>query len=70
MDDQMVATDFRTELSALLNRFTREKGSDTPDFILAQFVVSALVAFDGAVVVRDRWLGRSIAEPVGPEPDL
>lgn len=46
---------FRADLSALLNRYSRENGSDTPDFVLAKFVALALHAFDQAVLARDKW---------------
>lgn len=37
------------ELSALLNRRSLENDSDTPDYILAQFMIDCLAAFNGAV---------------------
>ncbi len=49
---------FRRELEALLNRESMENGSNTPDFILAQFMADALEAFDKAVSRREEWYGR------------
>ena len=46
---------FRSELSALINSHSLENGSDTPDFILAEFLADCLVAFDKAVAQRTRW---------------
>jgi len=57
---------FRSELNDLINCHSRENGSNTPDFILAQFLHQCLDAFDTAVRLRDRWYGR-IQEPGGIE---
>lgn len=46
---------FKDELIALLNRASLENGSDTPDFILAQYLIDCLIAFDRAVVARSNW---------------
>ena len=50
---------FGTELAALLNRHSREAGSDTPDFILSQFLIRCLATFDHAVAHREDWYGRT-----------
>jgi len=47
--------DFHKELENLINKHSKENGSDTPDFILAQYLVDCLEAFDKAVVDRTRW---------------
>lgn len=49
--------DFVTELKQLINKHSREKGSSTPDFILAKYLESCLAAFDGATRARDLWYG-------------
>ena len=46
------------ELGALLNKYNRESYSNTPDFILAQYVMGCTKAFDEAVVARADWYGR------------
>lgn len=48
---------FRTGLERLINRCSQEKGSNTPDFILAAFMASCLSVFDAAVRRRDEWYG-------------
>lgn len=48
-------SDFRKELTSLINRYSRENGSNTPDFILATFLISCLKAFDEAVNTRKDW---------------
>lgn len=43
---------FMSELMALLNRHSKENGSDTADFVLAQYLVHCLEAFDYATRYR------------------
>lgn len=52
---------FRKQLEGLLNRCSKENGSDTPDSILARYLADCLRAFDHAVCRREEWYGR------GPE---
>jgi hypothetical protein len=46
------------DLAEALNRYSAENGSNTPDFILAQYLTTCLGAFDAAVQERARWYGR------------
>ena len=46
---------FRTELCALLNKYSMENGSDTPDFILRDYLYRCLEAFDKAANARREW---------------
>ena len=48
---------FERELESLVNRYSRESDSDTPDFILAQYIVGCLQAFNIATRSRDTWHG-------------
>lgn len=49
---------FEAEVRKLINRQSREDGSDTPDHILAQYLNECLVAFEIAVRQREVWHGR------------
>jgi len=60
--------EFRTELEQLLNRHSKENESNTPDFILANFILSSLAAFDSAVREREIWYGRPLSENTSSEP--
>lgn len=51
--------EFRHKLEALINEQSMESVSDTPDFILCQYLMDALAAFDKAVVAREKWYGRN-----------
>lgn len=53
------------ELAALLNRHSRENASNTPDFILAEYMLTCLAAFEHASRKRETWFGRFLT-PSGP----
>ena len=52
------------ELATVLNRFSAENPSNTPDFILAQYLIGCLAAWDRATQQRETWYGRD-ARPTG-----
>lgn len=60
----MAKTTFFAELEALINRHSMENESNTPDFILRNFIAKTLEAFNDATRDRDDWFGgkRSILE--------
>jgi hypothetical protein len=49
--------EFRHELEALINKHGMEAPSGTPDFILCQYLIECLNAFDRAVIARQKWYG-------------
>ena len=46
------------ELQRLLNQHSAENASNTPDFILAQYLLSCLKAWNAGVQKRENWYGR------------
>ncbi len=48
---------FREELETLINRHSRENGSNSPDWLLAEYLVDCLDVFDRAVRNRDQQYG-------------
>ena len=65
--------EFERELTGVLNRFSQENASNTPDFILAQFLLGFLAAWNQGVQQRETWYGRdarpcSIAASRSPVP--
>lgn len=50
--------DLEGALRSVLNSYSAENASDTPDFILAEYVKGCLDAFNQAVRVREKWYGR------------
>ncbi len=59
--------EFEKELESLINRFSKENESNTPDFILAQYLSGCLATFNVAVQQRETWYGRD-PRPVLNEP--
>lgn len=55
-------TEFESELTRLLNRYSLESGSNTPDYVLAQYIRNSLNAFNSAVNMREEWYGRNQRE--------
>jgi len=53
----MSVSDFELELGRLLNRTSKEKESDTPEFILAKYLIRCLEAFNEATKDRSQWYG-------------
>jgi hypothetical protein len=43
------------ELMAILNKHSREDASNTPDYVLAGFLMNVLQAFEEGIVCRDRF---------------
>jgi len=54
MEQKNVMTGF----ADVLNRHSAENGSDTPDFILAEYLEKCLWAYDTTVTAREKWFGR------------
>ena len=50
--------EFQKELQILINKFSEENKSNTPDFILAQYLEECLDTFNTAVQQRESWYGR------------
>jgi hypothetical protein len=57
--------DFVKDFTKLVNRYSLENGSNTPDFILARYLYDCLLAFNAATTRRERWYGRR-GVPVDP----
>lgn len=47
----------RKLIEAELNRRSAENESNTPDFILAEYLIGCLKVFDNATKRRDKWYG-------------
>jgi hypothetical protein len=50
---------FRKQLEQLLNKYSKENESNTPDFILAEYMMSCLDAFTDATIERNKWYASS-----------
>jgi len=56
----------REDLMNVIGGHSAENGSSTPDYILADYLMACLRAFDNAVNVRENWHGRSSKTCSGP----
>jgi hypothetical protein len=48
---------FEGDLRELINRHSLENSSDTPDYILAQYIAGCVTTFNNVVRQRDAWHG-------------
>lgn len=53
-----MSREFESELIGIINRYSRENASNTPDYILAQYLSACLRVFDAAVLKRETFYGR------------
>ena len=56
----MEKTEFTKEIADVINRHSKENGSNTPDFILANYLVMCLEAFDITSRLREKWYGKEL----------
>jgi hypothetical protein len=52
--------ELQDELAAVLNKYSAENMSNTPDFILAQYLLDCLAAFNHASIRREAWYGKQL----------
>lgn len=50
--------EFEKELEQLINKHSLENGSNTPDFIIAQYLCSCLCNFNFTIAAREKWYGK------------
>jgi hypothetical protein len=53
---------FRRELIVLINKHSKENGSNTPDYILANYLIECLNNFDRTIKLRTEWYGEKLIE--------
>ena len=46
---------FKKELSDLINIYSKENDSNTPDFLLAKYLNGCLKNYNRVVIARDKW---------------
>lgn len=50
---------FKRDLAKLINLYSLESVSNTPDFIIAEYLTNTLLEFDKLMQSRDNWYGYS-----------
>ena len=61
--------DLEHAIAAALNSVSAENPSNTPDFILAQYLLGCLEAWNAGVTAREKWYGRDKQVTGGSGPD-
>ena len=56
-DEKMEKKVLLKELADVLNRNSAENASNTPDFILAKYLIFCLNAFNETIKLREAWYG-------------
>lgn len=57
---------FKNELTQLINKYSIDAEANTPDYLLAEYVVDVLSSYVGITKARDEWKERPKA-PVKPD---
>jgi len=55
-------SNFTKELQTLINKYSKENESNTPDFMLAQYLVDCLASLNALMDTREKWYGRGNGE--------
>lgn len=63
-------SDLARDLEHLINSHSRENTSNTPDFLLAEYMLRALENFELTSLARERWYGQSLKIGFNPATDL
>lgn len=65
---------FDQELTELLNRYSKENDSGTPDYILAKYLMGCLETFNMTIELRNKWYGVTMVtgkkETIINKPDI
>ena len=51
--------EFKKELELLINKYSIENESDTPDWIIAEYMMNSLQIFNNTINQREKWYDRS-----------
>ena len=52
---------FIRDIAHVINRFSMENHSNTPDLILAEYLLDCLLAFGNTSRAREKWYGKSLS---------
>jgi hypothetical protein len=63
-------TSFHRELESLINSKCCENESDTPDWVLAEYLERCLTAFNACINMRERWYGRELGKNINKGPTI
>lgn len=69
MENETHENGLERDIAKILNIYCQELRSDTPDFILAQYLLRCLDNFSQTVQRREDWYGRKLLKDK-PSPEL
>src|SRR5574343_30842 len=49
------------DIATIINQHSRENASNTPDFILAEYLERCLITFEMASNAREKWYGKKLS---------
>lgn len=55
--DDLGEAPFDKQLTSLINAYSKENDSDTPDYILASYLMDCLHSFNRTIMARNQWYG-------------
>ena len=58
-----MAQSFQQALEHLINTHSVENGSNTPDFMLAEYLCDCLATYEVIIAKREKWYGREVGKP-------
>lgn len=50
--------ELKREVAAVLNKYSQENRSNTPDYMLANFMLGCLNVYENTISAREVWFGR------------
>jgi len=53
-------TTFIKDLAGIINKYSMENNSNTPDFILAEMLLGFLTVFENTTRSREEWFGKKL----------
>ena len=61
-------SNFQKDLAQLINKYCIENESDTPDFMIAEYLDGCLQVYNETITKREEWYGRSKQSQPLPTP--
>lgn len=61
MQPQMIDNEFenlKKDIAAILNKYSQENRSNTPDYMLADYMLGCLNVYENTISAREKWFGR------------
>jgi len=60
----------KREISSVLNKYSQENRSNTPDFILAEYMLGCLTVYENTISMRNNWFTKDVIRTLPDNMDL